>query len=77
MCDWLDIETAPKDEGYILVCVLGFPPQIAQWKNGTWDAFDEARFAFDVDETKNGYEYHPTHWMPLPQPPVEAPNDLP
>lgn len=68
MSEWRPIETAPKDGTWVLVCGNGWDVQMAwfalnrrinkaYWKNSLeWDDYDLA-------------DKHPTHWMPLPEPP--------
>jgi hypothetical protein len=70
MIEWQPIETAPKDETWVMIYSkqLGTPPfAIAFWseKDAKW---------FDVD-----WKFHSifvgltiTHWMPLPEPPPTA-----
>lgn len=56
MSEWQPIETAPRDGTIILSfdTSAGIPIDLAHWLNGTW--------------RDDGGE--PTHWMPLPSPPV-------
>lgn len=59
---WQPIETAPKDATRVLL-VRGDSPTMhtAFWRDGRWDC--------------GGYFYFnkPTHWMPLPPPPIASP----
>lgn len=66
MSEWQPIETAPKDENtYVLACRAGSKiPAVLGWdgdgEEGHWYWFNGV-FREDVI---------PTHWMPLPDPPV-------
>lgn len=71
---WQDISTAPKEGGHVLL----FASQKGEGSdvhcNGTfvtsgyWDGVDEAWCATGSNWT--GPFLEPTHWMPLPPPPV-------
>lgn len=71
---WQPIETAPKDGTRILMAVRGFVPAVAYWQNdrGVFDYLDAECMP---DERAwqamlaNSFEWEPTHWMPLPEPP--------
>lgn len=63
MTDWQDIKTAPKDhegprilvfDGEVHFATRGFTSEL---RRAGW--FDE-----------RGWLIHPTHWMPLPEPPT-------
>lgn len=80
MSDWQPITTAPKstadgrhvngiyllgycpeldmDNLYSAICIIWWEPHMNKGK-GMWYG-------------EGGYEVHPTHWMPLPEPPKEA-----
>jgi hypothetical protein len=71
MSDWQPISTAPKDGTQILV----YFPQIGVWQvlwsrevfnDGFWCVSDNK---FE-DRPLRGWSDEPTHWMPLPDPPV-------
>lgn len=70
--EWQPIETAPKDGMRILAC----------WRAGSivWESPSIVRWHFDgwaVDCVGRGLakgSYSPTHWLPLPTPPKEAPD---
>lgn len=63
--DWQPIETAPKDGTELLV----HPFDVVRWRaehGGFW-------YADRVSEIDGDWlEEDPTHWMPLPNPPVES-----
>jgi hypothetical protein len=56
---WQLIETAPKDGTDVLIAFAGGRVQMWQTRR--------------PDEKYFWYENAPTHWMPLPDPPVEQP----
>lgn len=67
--EWRDISTAPKDMGEVDIYVPGIG-RITDcfWRDGWW-----------AQRTSHGVrEFHlrPTHWMPLPTPPVAEPKAL-
>lgn len=90
MSDWQPIETAPKDGEPILIGwqdeTHGWQTRCAWWDERfapDWDketdgvndyrpAWTDGRvMSFNYEET---YEYTPTHWQPLPEPPaIEQP----
>jgi hypothetical protein len=53
---WRPIETAPKDGTEVLA-----------WEDSAEKLFYEEDMGAWVDHEY--IEYHPTHWMPLPEPP--------
>jgi hypothetical protein len=69
MTDWQPIETAPKDGTRILVFEKIWPEiVVAEWDEGTghhpgWRVYPNTESLDTCD---------PTHWMPLPEPPVAA-----
>lgn len=63
---WQPIETAPKDGTSILVAAPGGVVTEASWSsrdNGWFDAYGLR------EDPWEGNKLHPTHWMPLPEPP--------
>ena len=68
---WRPIETAPRDAAPILAGGggMGAAVGVITWNErvGCWDTTD---FTLDdTDHEPDGYN-RPTHWMPLPAPPV-------
>lgn len=66
---WMPIETAPRE-------VDGVSPRFLAWDCGlmeiAWEAWEEdGKPVWWAGE----YRVTPTHWQPLPAPPVDAPND--
>lgn len=74
---WQPIETAPKDGTFILACVKGFTPAVAQWATdfrpeGEFTFLESGMFAKEShwDEMiADSDPWQPTHWMPLPAAP--------
>jgi hypothetical protein len=68
MSDWQPIETAPKDGTYMLLMSR------SGVVIGLWDAHEDREFGTVPAwrDDGEGYELHPTHWMPLPDPPKES-----
>lgn len=66
MTEWQPIETAPKDGTAIWVSAVGVgePVRTVQHWYGEWVNI------YNGDSI--GWE--PTHWMPLPAPPLDRPN---
>jgi hypothetical protein len=60
--DWQPIDSAPKDGTPILIA-LGTRMDLARWRrqDQCWEGPDSCAFS-----------EQPTHWMPLPDPPVSA-----
>lgn len=67
---WLPIETAPRDGTHILVCRW---PVTGRWScNKVWwgkGDFDSKRW---IMSSRSKLRYLPTHWQPLPLPPVDT-----
>ena len=75
MSEWQPIETAPKDGTHILAYRLPVgirftnntnPPTVVHW----FDDSDEPGFYTSVNERAPEHPFNPTHWMPLPDPPL-------
>lgn len=57
--EWQNINTAPKDETRVLLARAGIAAiHTAFWRSGVWHCGNVSYFN------------NPTHWMPLPTPPV-------
>lgn len=80
MSSWQAIETASKQK----TLLLGFLNENGKWRTtrGCWFSKEEIEDSWEDDEMPEGwYEtpvesehchyIKPTHWMPLPAPPVE------
>src|SRR5574343_24650 len=63
VCQWREIATAPKDGTRVLVMWVYWSadPFVAYFKHGRW--YGEVALSECSDDG-------PTHWMPLPAPPV-------
>jgi len=76
MMEWLPIETAPRD-GSVLLLWRGLHV-VAGWFEKTdhydWYFLDDTRLNDDETIEPNAYlrDCPPTHWMPLPSPPMIA-----
>lgn len=66
---WQPIKTAPKDDDILLLYRDGEGVQ-----PGYWD--DEIKSWLAVEtQGLTGGRMHPTHWMPLPSPPGDQPQE--
>jgi hypothetical protein len=83
MSDWQPIETAPKDGRDVLLfwCDEYGPDTIQVYACGHWREFGDGSRGW-IGESFHASEKcfwtrllgeHPTHWMPLPDPPVASP----
>ncbi len=61
---WQPIETAPKDGNDVLV-FGGGDYTVAHWNGEEWRDYGDIGWAGMC-----GDDNQPTHWMPLPEPPV-------
>ena len=82
---WQPIETAPKTGRTLL---LGYHNALGKWRTlrGEWmsaerideweepEGCDEGWYETSVenDDIPNCWPTNPTHWMPLPEPPVQS-----
>lgn len=70
---WRPIETAPKD-GTLILLSGGELKRAYIGKRGrteTINGYDEFWWAEDYNSTYGCRKVHPTHWMPLPEPPED------
>jgi hypothetical protein len=69
---WRPIETAPKDETPILAyCPNDLPTVYVIMWNSYMDTYRKKLYENWVEAGGEQYEvFYPTHWMPLPEPPV-------
>lgn len=58
MTEWQPIETAPEGETIFVYPDLCGGITFSHKFEGKW-----------LDEVDGNFEIHPTHWMPLPEPP--------
>lgn len=61
MIDWQPIETAPRDRDFLAYIGNGYIGR-ARFLNGKFFTADNLGFG----------DTEPTHWMPLPEPPVHS-----
>lgn len=52
---WKPIATAPRDGTWVITCIPGFRPAVAQYSNEKW--------LIDCDD--NDPVYYPEYWMPI------------
>lgn len=68
---WIPIETAPKNKSIMLCCgVAQYGTQLiycGRYRSGTMGEPQAHEIAWRCDSS--GRFSHPTHWMPLPEPP--------
>lgn len=80
MGDWQPIETAPRDGGYVIVARFRNGDELCWVKHSRWIKAEElaSENYGDPEEWDDGWTdgndedelCFPTHWMPLPAPPV-------
>jgi hypothetical protein len=73
--EWQPIETAPKS-GEFYIPILGFCADAPQWETLGEDRIRIIWWEPGIDSWQDGRHgdgllYQPTHWMPLPSPPLE------
>ena len=64
--NWQPIETAPRDGTFVLTASLGWPVWLASWKS---IRAGKREFVGWTRLERDGGDWQPTHWMPLPEPP--------
>lgn len=62
MSEWQPIETAPKDRSVLLAAWVASGPYYVR-EVGWWEEADGGFWSFPSEGV-------PTHWMPLPEPPL-------
>jgi Protein of unknown function (DUF551) len=73
--EWQPIETAHKAKGFLLLWypVLAFGEWDGMYCIGLWSE-KEQRWV-NAHNINSQFDREPTHWMPLPEPPVNPPRD--
>ena len=76
MSDWQPIETAPKDgQSVLLVRYTGVIPRTKlypfQIVVGFWEITEWMAQNSEYYKQRDYEALHPTHWMPLPEPPQQ------
>jgi hypothetical protein len=72
---WQPIETAPKDVK-ILICGGTWGCEYSPLEFSGWPFKEVALAIYNPEYSEwadDEYNYQPTHWMPLPEPPQETP----
>lgn len=67
MGEWQPIETAPKDGTELLLFSAG-QIDCGYWSTSVWVASGGAWIIYE--SRSDTVELSPTHWMPLPEPPI-------
>lgn len=70
---WISMEKAPKD-GTDILCMCKDYQIICAWSDYEDDGTSWSSDAFGRQKGWNDFHYeihHPTHWMPLPEPPKD------
>lgn len=74
MSGWQPIETAPKDGTKILVFTIHGELELSDWykiETPEYVEVSEGLYRKEMREFSSGWNSnHPTHWMPLPEPPA-------
>ena len=65
---WRPIETAPKDGTQIIIAVADADDEFEPG----WAFWSERFNNWMIPTTARGYEMYPTHWMPMPEPPLKS-----
>ena len=69
---WMTIDTAPKD-GRVILAFDGFNALLCNWANCSevWEQEEKMGWSSGYDSSTMSHDKeHPTHWMPLPNPPT-------
>ena len=69
---WQPIDTAPRDGSRLILVVAGFQPTVGYWRKTQWwnDRLNASKLAAEFVFGDADPTYAPTHWMPLPPPPL-------
>lgn len=72
-CQWMAIETAPKDGSRLLLWTPGYRGMIAigAWSDDRYSRRPRPFWSFAGFRTAVARDMQPTHWMPLPEPPEQ------
>lgn len=70
--EWKLIETAPKDDGIILIARQGCIPDIWEYVHASYWSVSNWYLPFDSQRFEEGTPFlgedeQPTHWAPLPK----------
>ena len=67
---WQPIETAPDLENIILFAFIGYlGPGVRNWRMETGHRLIDGTWVWGGQELRV-WDYAPTHWQPLPEPPA-------
>ena len=83
--EWRPIETAPKDKRILIANTTRI--ELASWKDESYSSEELVKEGpkqrvYEIVHHKSGYWDHhgdwfePTHWMPLPEPPLAKPDEI-
>ena len=71
MSEWQPIETAPKDEFVLLAGPSGYTTIKTIFTTGRMCSdYHTGRWIDHANDDLTDFGFRPTHWMPLPKPPV-------
>jgi hypothetical protein len=70
--DWQPIKTAPKDGTKVLLIFGNEVDDEPSAALAMWDANDGWLDSFSGRSVTDGFFTDPTHWMPLPPPPLKS-----
>ena len=76
MSEWISVKDLAPINGQTVYGYCG-----NDWKGNNWNGLDSEYFMGEWGEDENalmhhtGWRYAFTHWMPLPEPPKESPDE--